>query len=300
MTTQRRIAAKKRGNRLGFWFFRASLQRFGLRGAYGLLYPVCLYYLLFDRAAVRGARAYIVRRIPTAGRLRQLWRIYRLFLNQGIQLIDRYAAMTGAVAFKFDLNGRDLIRSTVERAENGLVLLTAHVGNWQIAVNTLGNLGKTVHLVMRPEDNEAVRRALRLSVNTDHLRVISPESHLGGVLPIMNALATGDIVSFMGDRPFEFESMEIRFLGDTARFPCGAFQVAAAARCPILILLCARQGYRHYRIDSSRRLEPVYRKGIPKREQIRGWMQQYADILEDFVTAYPEQCFLFTDIWKQA
>ena len=37
---------RKRGNRLGFWFFRQRRVRlFGLRGAYGLLYFVCLYYL---------------------------------------------------------------------------------------------------------------------------------------------------------------------------------------------------------------------------------------------------------------
>jgi hypothetical protein len=41
---------RKRGNRVGFWFFRAAARAFGLRGAYGLLYFVSLYYLLFDHA----------------------------------------------------------------------------------------------------------------------------------------------------------------------------------------------------------------------------------------------------------
>jgi len=31
---------KKRGNELGFWFFRAALKLFGLAGACGLLYFV--------------------------------------------------------------------------------------------------------------------------------------------------------------------------------------------------------------------------------------------------------------------
>ena len=34
------LPARKRGNRLGFWFFKTSLRAFGLRGAYGLLYVV--------------------------------------------------------------------------------------------------------------------------------------------------------------------------------------------------------------------------------------------------------------------
>ena len=40
---------RKRGNRLGLWFFRTAIRILGLRGAYGFLYFVSLYYLVFDR-----------------------------------------------------------------------------------------------------------------------------------------------------------------------------------------------------------------------------------------------------------
>ena len=59
-------AAKRRGNALGFWFFRTALRLTGLCGAYGLLYLVCAHYALFDRAAVAGADAYLRRRFPGA------------------------------------------------------------------------------------------------------------------------------------------------------------------------------------------------------------------------------------------
>ena len=62
-----KIAAKKRGNRLGFWFFKFFLRFFGLSGAYGLLYFVSLHYLLFDKTAVKNALSYIKRRFPQAG-----------------------------------------------------------------------------------------------------------------------------------------------------------------------------------------------------------------------------------------
>jgi predicted LPLAT superfamily acyltransferase len=48
---------KKRGNRLGFWFFENVLRTSGLKPAYGFLYLVCLHYLLFDPSARRGALA---------------------------------------------------------------------------------------------------------------------------------------------------------------------------------------------------------------------------------------------------
>ena len=89
----RKIAARKRGNRLGFQFFEASLRLFGLRGAYGLLYLVCPYYLLFDRTAVRASLAYIRRRFPRDGALKRLWLVYQLFISQGRSLIDRHYSL---------------------------------------------------------------------------------------------------------------------------------------------------------------------------------------------------------------
>lgn len=298
MTSVRAGKPKKRGNRIGFWFFQAALRGFHLRGAYGLLYPVCLYYLCVDREAYRGAAAYVRRRFPESGAPGRCRHIYRLLVSQGRQLIDRYAALTGAVPFAFDLRGVDLLRETLKTGGRGMILLTAHVGNWQIAMTTLGGLGKPVNLVMRPEDNEAVKRALRLYPRTDSLHVISPEEGLDGAMEIMNALNRDEIVSFMGDRPFAFKSAPVRFLGDTARFPCGPFQIAAAADCPVQVMLAAREGYAKYSVE-FKPLTTVRDNHKGGGRPYQRSMQAYADMLEAFTAAYPYQCFLFTDIWKQ-
>jgi predicted LPLAT superfamily acyltransferase len=294
--TGRKIVARRRGNSAGFWSFRTALRLGGLRGAYELLYPVCLYYLLFDRAAVNGALAYIRLRFPRARGFRRWMHVYRLFLSQGRQLIDRHAALSGAVRFQFDLRGGDRQEALAHDAR-GCVLLTAHVGNWQIAMTTLGNMGKTVNLVMRPEDNPAVEKALSLCENTGHLKVISVEEDLGGGIEIINALKRGEIVSFMGDRPYKFKAAPVVFLGETAMFPCGPFQIAAAARCPLQILLAAREGHRRYVVDFKQLRSTERSAGVPDRGKIAPCMQEFADILEAFTAEHPYQCFLFADIW---
>ncbi len=69
--------------------FRTAVRIFGLRGAYGLLYFASLYYLVFDRAVVMASMAYVRRRFPEHGVLRQLFDVYLLFVSQGKSLIDR-------------------------------------------------------------------------------------------------------------------------------------------------------------------------------------------------------------------
>ena len=77
------INVKRRGNRLGFWFFEVLLKFLGLPGAYALLYFVCWHYLLFDRNAVLNALSYARKRFPTANFLKLRLEVYRLFVSQG-------------------------------------------------------------------------------------------------------------------------------------------------------------------------------------------------------------------------
>ena len=295
----RRIRVKRRGNALGFWFFRMSLRAFGLRGAYGLLYPVCAYYLFADRAAARSASAYLRRRFPSHGRPRRLLDRYRLLLSQGRSLIDRHVLLAGGGGLRLRLEGEECLAGAM-RSPKGFVLLTAHLGNWQAVMACLKRLRRTVHLVMRPEDNPAVAESLRIGGGEDAVEIISPEGHLGGAVAIMKALQRGGIVSIMGDRSYGFSAVTVPFLGAPARLSCGGFHIAATAGCPVVILTSAKTSSRDYVVRVAGVWHPRYEFGRPKREQRRRWVRAFAGVIEAFVEAYPYQCFLFHDVWAEA
>ncbi len=295
-TTHKRIPAKKRGNTPGFLFFKWLIRLGGLKGAYGFLHFVCAYYLLFDSSAVKNALAYIRRRFPEAGALKKRWHVYRLFISQGQQLVDRYAAVANAESFTFDFVGGSSLDSVIS-SDKGAILLTSHVGNWQIALTTLRNMKKTVYLVIRPEDNDAVEKALKINKTDDMIKIISPQEYLGGVTSIIKALNEGSIVAIMGDRPYHFPAVEADFLGEPFRFPHGPFFIAASVGVPVVIFLAMKTGPQKYTVDISKCLYPAYDSNNKKKEQSRSFVQEYADILTDFVHRYPYQCFLFYDGW---
>ena len=129
--------AGRRGNELGIWFFKAFLKLFGLRGTYGLLYLVSLHYALFDRRLVASTLPYIRRRFPGCGPFEERLHVYRLLVSQGKQLIDRYAAVSGAAVFEVLFRGGDEVLSLIRNSERGAILLTSHQGNWQVALTAL-------------------------------------------------------------------------------------------------------------------------------------------------------------------
>jgi len=294
-----RRGARRRGNRLGFLCFESAVRLCGLRGAYGLLYIVCAWYLLCDRPAVRAGLAYIRRRFPAASRLGRLALVYRLFISQGRILIDRHCLVAGRGAFEFEFRGHDRIASLLQDPSRGFVLLTAHVGNWQVVLEAVRRFQRPVGLLMRPEDNPAAQASLAVGRESAVVRIISPDSFLGGVVELMGLLRQGYVVSLMGDRSYGFNAVEVPFLGQPARLPYSAFHIAAAAECPVVVLLSAKVATRRYVVEAAEVMHPRYAQGLPKRDQARAWAGQFARVLEAYTARFPLQCFLFRDVWRE-
>lgn len=282
-----------RGNAAGFWFFRTALRLTGLRGAYGLLYFVCPYYALFDRAAVAAAEAYVRRRFPAHGAVRRRLAVTRLFINQGQTLIDRHAHNTGWRTFVFDTDALTAICNRPEMAHRGFVLLLAHAGGWQLALPHLGHLpgDRSISLLMRAAETPDVRGYVRGDDAGFH--VISPDDGPGCVVEMVTRLQRGEIVSTMGDRAYGGQTAEVPFLGDPARFPASAFAVARAAQCPVVALFVPKTGVLHYRIEAVLFDAPA----TGDRQAVRAGVNAFAQALEAFTTRHPYQCFLFEDIW---
>ena len=287
-----------RGNKIGFLFFKLFLKLGGLYAAYTLLTGVTLHYWLFDKKAVTAALAYLKRRFPEDNKILVRLKVYLLFYSQGKQLIDRFTKIATALKFHFDFAGKENLEKIME-SEKGFILLMSHAGNWQLAMTELTHIRKKILLVIRPEENEAVRKALNINSHNSSFGIISPEGHLGGIVPVVKELNQGNCVSYMGDRAYGFESVKVNFMGKKASFPLGAFAVAAATKVPVVIGLASKTGHKSYKVDFTNIIKPEYKSRKNKKEQISAWVQEYADILDSFFEKYPYQCFLFHDIWEE-
>ena len=303
---------KKRGNKLGFWFFETVLKKGGLRPAYAFLYPVCLYYLFFDPSARRGAVAYVARQFPAPGRkqrcrlslipifrkIRQLERVYLLFVSQGKNLIDRYVYAANPSVFHLEECGFEKLDALRADSKQGFVLLTAHTGNWQIAMTVLDRFDRTVHLLMRPEDNSAVQESLQIQNENGKIKIISVDGPMGGLVEAMQALEKGDVVSIMGDRAYGARSVPVDFIGAPAQFPCAAYLMAASAQCPVVTLLSSKADTYKYEVEISDCFTPKWERGKSKNSQLQAWTQRFATILDRYLKTRPFQCFLFHNIWE--
>lgn len=270
----------------------------GRRAAYLLLYIVVAYYVLFSRLARKRAEHYIARRFPDAGLFSQLWHSYRLILELGKVLIDRaVVGILGADAMKVALDEREeLLRLRDE--QRGMIMMTAHVGCWQVAMSVLDFLQRPVHMLMVRDAADVDRHYHEHADGECPYHIIDPSGYLGGTLEMMGALKQGEIVCVMGDRLLgsDRSAVTVNFLGGTVRMPFSAYKIAAATGAPVVVFFTEKASADSYNV----RLAAVIR--VPqlagrKEETFAPYVQEFADALEDFCQKEPYQFFNFFDMW---
>ena len=187
---------------------------------------------------------------------------------------------------------------TIANAQRGAIILSAHLGNYEIAGSCFHYRNLRVAVVMVDSEAENVRQVYaHLKANDKLPKIISINHDEMPALKIFSALRDGYAVGLHGDRIVDDNWVECDFLGGKARIATGAFIMAAAAKVPIILAFGFRVGFNRYhfvgRGPHTITLPRSNRKRAPQR-----YAQWYADQLEAVARAYPYHWFNFFDFWE--
>jgi|LQAB01.1.fsa_nt_gi KDO2-lipid IV(A) lauroyltransferase len=182
------------------------------------------------------------------------------------------------------------------REGRGVVILTGHMGNWEIMCHyTALFFGFKLTIVgrdLRQKLPAALARRLR-SVNGD--RFLGKD---GLARAMVSVLKAGGVLGTLIDQAVIVPTSGVSslpFMGRTATFNLGPLRLARRAGAPIILVLFRREGRRHYetifpplkpRLDLSE--EEAY---LADAAQINHW-------LEEFIRRYPDQWLWAHRRWK--
>jgi KDO2-lipid IV(A) lauroyltransferase len=175
-------------------------------------------------------------------------------------------------------------------AGRGVVLLTAHLGNWEFAGRLLSSRGRrTAHVVLSAEQDQALERYLRL--DSPPLRFVT-RRHATSTLGLLAALRRAELVAMQADRPTGGRGDAIvPFFGEPAAFPIGPFVLARAAGAAVVTAFCAMAPGGRYRLEID---PPIW---VKPGEETSALATTVA-ALERVIRAYPTQWFNFFDAWS--
>lgn len=297
---------RSRGGRWGNGFFVLLVRLGGLRLAPFFVAWVALWFVVAAptarRASMELARRLAARRAP-AGRsappsaLARLLFAYRHFFTYGLLLVDRLAILGGrARGYRFTSSGLPAIRRALAEGR-GAVLLTAHVGNWEIMGHLLADIGAPVVLVMYAADDDPSDAARAALERARGFRVIRAEGSPATAAAILSALRAGCCVGMMGDRVLAGRALDVPFLGGRTALPVAPLAVAAAAGAPIFHVFALREGPRRYAFTGHAAAPVDVADRAARPAALQRALAEYAGRLETVVAEHPWQWGNFFPFW---
>jgi len=223
----------------------------------------------------------------------------RLFFEYGRSTIDvwrlRSEAFTPTIT-TLEEDARVLAES--RRGGRGFLLVTGHVGNWEMGAVTLKRHGLTAAVVGQPEldpDVQQMRLQLRERLGVESIDI---GSSMATAFKVRGAVDRGRAVALLVDRAYPEDRVFVPFFGRKTSFLKSPALLARFCGCDILpgFFLRASDGTYYNVWGEPLSADPSL---SPEEDAVR-IMKRVAADLETVIRAHPTQWFNFYRFWEGA
>ena len=172
---------KSKGTPLGYRIFVVVLKTFGVLPAYFLLRFVVLYYFFFSYKASRQIYS-LYRRKLGYSRTTSLNKLYKNYYLLGQSIIDKVVLMSGIKNnFSFDFDGEENLLN-IASLQKGGILLSAHLGNWDVAGHLFTRLHTRINIVMYDGEHEKIKEYLEGVTGKRNVNIIVIKNDLSHIM----------------------------------------------------------------------------------------------------------------------
>ena len=178
----------------------------------------------------------------------------------------------------------------------GVILLTAHAGNFELGGILLRAHDLKVHAVYKPDRFEAVER-LREELRAQGGVVGVPVDGVGfSTLPLVKLLREGAMVGMQGDRDFSLNGVPMPFFGREVPFPRGPWELSAMTGAPIVTTFFYTDEERRFHASFGEPITILGGRG-ERMAAIEAGMRTYVADLEALLRRHPSQWYCFYPFW---
>jgi KDO2-lipid IV(A) lauroyltransferase len=219
----------------------------------------------------------------------------KVFLNFSRYLVD-FFLMYKTVDRKFvdekmTIVGREHLDQALSAGKGGIIL-TAHIGNWEMGAAVLDKLGHPVTAIALPHKNPKVNILFNKQREAHGVCVVPTTS---AVRRCIEALRKGRLIAVLGDRDFGSFGVPLEFLGRQTLIPKGAAFFACRTGAPIIPSFLTPDGPGRYKMVFCAPIFPP--QGVAKDDEAAmvALMKRYVPVIEAKVKEDPTQWLMFRE-----
>ena len=183
-------------------------------------------------------------------------------------------------------------------AGHGAILISAHLGNWELGALGLAEKGYRLNMLTFREPDEKVnmqREKIRRERGINCIYVDREATSSLAIVEAVSALNRNELLLILGDRDGSSHTMPLDFFGRSTPIPLGAAYLALASGAPVIPVFVVLEGDRY----ATSMEEPIFFSADhDERERvIREGTQQILRVFERYIRSYPDQWYNFFDYW---
>ena len=174
------------------------------------------------------------------------------------------------------------------RMENGVLLITAHLGNWELGGAIMTALGYRLNVVFLPQRLDKINKLFEKQRRERGMRLIPLGHAARGVL---QAFKRKECVVMLADRDFTAHHHPVNFFGQPAKLSSGPARIAMRTKVPIVPSFVLRQNDDTFML---RFYPPILTRGNTTVEEIE---TKIGKVMESEIAQHPSQWFIFDNLW---
>lgn len=189
-------------------------------------------------------------------------------------------------------DGRDNMDETLKKGK-GLIILTAHLGNWELFGASLPLYGYETNTIVRPVKLQKLDEWVNRRREGTGLKCIGRGASIKSAL---QCLKRNEVLGILADIDTKADGVFVDFFGKPAYTPRGPVSIALKTGCDLLPGVIIRQRDNTHRLIVEKPIELKITGDIE--EDVRYNTAVFTKIIESYVRKYPEQWIWIHDRWK--
>ncbi|MBI3319280.1 MAG: lysophospholipid acyltransferase family protein [Candidatus Omnitrophica bacterium] len=248
-----------------------------------------------DRAAVASNLSVILGRpVPGDGLTVDVFRNFALYLTEFLSadLLLRRSSIR--------IEGREETAAQLRKTPQAIIL-SAHLGNWELGAMVLRQLGFSISVVALPHRDPRVNRLFDRQRQRCGVEVIPL-----GATAMQRSLAVlrqGGLVGIVGDREFGVNGIPVQFFGRQVLMPRGPALLSLRTGAPVVPIFLLRTGRERFQLSCSTPIQPsagdaraAAGESASSSARVQRLTQHYSTAIEDAVARFPNQWLMFQPI----
>ena len=179
-----------------------------------------------------------------------------------------------------------------KQENKGIVIFTAHIGNWELGAAVTSLIGFEVYAIALPHKNKKTNEFFNRQRKSGKVKIIPTGI---AVRRVFSLLKNQKIVAFVADREFGQGGVVMPCCGKKAIFPKGPAVFASKTGAIMVPAFLVRTADKYFKLIFGKPIKITKDNG--QKKSVEELIKEYSSVIGSYIARYPEQWYVFQKYW---